>query len=442
MTRRRWWILALLTMIPTVGLLVWLNRPGVLHFPVQQVVLTNGTTLQLVSVQVGRVHTDPFSPPWQQWAARLPENLTRRLKLKLPPNLNVTGSNAVLSVWLTASKAPVNPNQPAYVVLVGDDDGNFAGEGGGIRVTTGKTPLVAHYEAHGFPIFPRRARELRIRIYGYSSPYDQFLHEFRVPNPAQIPTNELPPLTAQPLPQSQTSGDLEATLMSLLVSRGGSPFAEPMLRMARLEFAIRQAGKPSTNWVSHRVRRVFDATGNEGESNGWIHGWEKDRAFVAFSIWPLPAGEPWGMEVEFCQRHGFASNELWEARDIPIVASGAPFTPMTHRFHGTEVQIQGLRPSHSPDSETSGKREVELFVRPRTPPDSRHWHVSVAKAIDSTGLEVTRHPWSVYEAAGVFRFQVSSNATSLHVWIACTPSRVMEFIAQPSVNPGPVKAQR
>jgi hypothetical protein len=238
-------------------------------------------------------------------------------------------------------------------------------------------------------------------------------------------------------PMLRSSGDLEALLMSIHASDGESPFAEPMLRMARLEFTIRQAGKPSTNWVSHHVRRVFDATGNEGDGNSWIHGWEKDRAFVAFSIWPLPAGEPWGMEVEFCQRHGFASNELWEVRNLPIVASGAPFTPMTHRLHGTEVQIQGLHPSHSPDSETSGKREVELFVRPLTPPDSRRWHVSVAKVIDSTGLEVARHPRSVYDGAGVFRFQVSSNATSLHVWIACTPSRVLKFTARPTLNPEP-----
>jgi hypothetical protein len=444
MSRRFWWALALLSVVPVVGLVVWLNQPGVLRFPVQQTVLTNGTTLQLVSVQHGRFHYDPFTPPWQQWASRLPESWTRRLKLKLPPNLNVAGSNAVLSVWLTASKAPANINQPAYGIRVGDDDGNFAGDDGGLPFAAGKTPLIAHYEAHRVAIFPRRARELRIRIYDDPWSQDEFLHEFRIPNPDPTSTEALPPLVAQPLPQSQASGDLEATLVHFDVqpSSEGSANPDPISRKARLEFTMRQAGQPTTNWVSYHVRKVSDATGNEGDGNNWDHGWDKDRAFVAFSRWPLPVGEPWRMEVEFCQQHGFASNELWEVRKIPIQTAGTTLTPMTNQLHGTEVRITGLRPRYWDESAYGGKRVIELKVTAVPPRDNRRWHLTIAKAIDSTGLDVTSNGWSGGDERREFSFQVATNATSIDVWIAYAPSRFMEFTAQPTLNTGPVKAQR
>jgi hypothetical protein len=436
MTRRFWWTLVLLSVVPIVGLLVWLNRPGVLRFPVQQTVLTNGTTLQLVSVQHGRFHYDPFTPPWQQWISRLPESWTRRLKLNLPSNLNATGSNAVLSVWLTASKAPANVNQAAYGVLVGDDEGSFAGDGSGMSFTAGKTPVIAHYEAHRIPIFPRRARELRIRIYDNPWGQGRFLHEFRIPNPDPISLESLPPISAQPLPQSQTSGDLEATLVTLDV-RPSDEYRkpeDPSYRKARLEFTIRQAGQPTTNWVSYHVRKVSDATGNEGDGNNWNHGWEKDRAFVAFSRWPLPSADPWRMEVEFCQRHGFASNELWEVRKLPIQKAGASLTPMTNRLHGTEVRITGLGPPSWGENAYGGKRTVELEVGADAPPDSRRWHLTIAKAIDSTGLDVTANGWSGSDDKRQFGLQVSTNATSIDVWIAFVPSRIVEFTAQPNTN--------
>ena len=443
MSRRFWWTFALLSVVPIVGLVVWLNQPGVLRFPVQQTVLTNGTTLQLVSVQHGRFHYDPFSPPWQQWISRLPESWTRRLKLNLPPNLNVAGSNAVLSVWLTASKAPANIYQVSYGVLVGDDDGNFAGDSSGLSSTTGKTPLFAHYEGHRIHIFPRRARELRIRVYDNPWGNGKFLHEFRIPNPAPISPGKLPPMVAQPLPQSKASDDLEATLVSLDVqpSDDGFMHADSSYRKARLEFTMRQTGQPTTNWVSYHVRKVSDATGNEGDGNNWNHGWEKDRAFVTFSRWPLPVGEPWRMEVEFCQRHGFASNELWEVRKIPIQKAGTPLTPMTNQLHGTEVRITGLGPPSRSESAYGGKRSIELKVGAATPSDNQRWHTIIAKAIDSTGLDVTSNSWGGSDDNRQFTLQVSTNATSLDVWIAFAPSRFLEFTAQPTTNQPAPKPQ-
>jgi hypothetical protein len=127
MFRRFRWAFVLLTVLAIVGLTVWIYQASVSRFPIQQTVLTNGTTLRLVSVQYGLSHTDPFLPFWKQWASGLPKSWTRRVGLSLPPKIQSKGNHPILSVWLTASKASPTPGRRAYGVLVGDDENNFAG---------------------------------------------------------------------------------------------------------------------------------------------------------------------------------------------------------------------------------------------------------------------------------------------------------------------------
>jgi len=146
----------LLTVLAIVGLAAWVYRAGTPRFPIQQTVLTNGTTLRLVSVQLGLRDTDPFLPSWKQWASGFPESWTRRVGLNLSPRIQAKGSHPLLTVWLTASKAPPTPGQAAYGVIVADDDNNFAGPVHDVGSIVGWTPEIPNYEACGFPIFPRR----------------------------------------------------------------------------------------------------------------------------------------------------------------------------------------------------------------------------------------------------------------------------------------------
>jgi hypothetical protein len=424
----------LLTVLAIVGLAAWIYRAGAPRFPIQQTVLTNGITLRLVSVQLGMRDVDPFLPSWKQWASGFPESWTRQVGLNLPSRIQAKGNHPILSVWLTASKAPPTPGQPAYGVFVGDDDNNFAGPVHEVSHIVGWTPEIPHYEAHGFPIFPRRSRDLRIRIYDTPSGWGRLLHEFRIPNPAFVSTNEVPPLVAQSLQQSRTSGDLEATLVSLQVwpTPVGMKLGNPMWRQSHLEFALRQGGQPTTNWVAERIHHLSDATGNEGAGIG-PHDWVNGRAFLMFTHWPLPLTEPWQMEVDFCQRHGFATNELWEVRNVPIATATTALTPMTNRMGGTRVWITALRHGEPDEIGSDGLRGVDLEAGVGAPPDDRRWHLTIAKAIDSTGRDVTANQWSEsgFENNGQFTFNVSTNATSLDLWLAYVPARSMKFTAQP-----------
>jgi hypothetical protein len=434
MFRRFRWAFALLTLVAIVGLVVWIYRAGGPRFPIQQTVLTNGTTLRLVSVQLGLRDTDPFLPSWKQWASGFPESWTRKVGLNLPPKIQAKGNHPLLTVWLTASKAPPTPGRAAYGVIVGDDDNNFAGRVHDIESIVGWTPEIPHYEAHGFPIFPRRSPELRIRIYDNPVGWGQLLHEFRIPNPAFVSTKDVPPFAAQPLPQTRTSGDLEATLESLEVGPTpvGMMLGDPVWQQTHLEFTLRQGGHPTTNWVAHRIHQLSDATGNEGEGTS-PHDWANGRAFLGFTRWPLPNSEPWRMQVDFRQRHGFATNELWEVRNVPILAPTATMKPMTHRMSGTDVRIHFLKHSVPEGLGRLGLRDVFLEVETGSPPDERRWRLTIAKAIDSTGLDVTSSQEVEFEdnSALVFTFNISTNATSLDLWLAYAPARTMEFTAQP-----------
>ena len=430
----------LLTVPVIVGLAVWIYQARLPRFPIQQTVLTNGTTLQLVSVQYGLSHADPFLPFWKQWASGFPDSWTRRVGLNLPRKIQSKGNHSILSVWLTASKASPTSGDPEYAVFVGDDDNNFAGPVHDVRSIVGWTPEIPYYEAHGFPIFPRRSRELRIRIYDDPPGRGRLLHEFRIPNPALVSTNEVPPFVPQPLPQSRTSGDLEATLESLEVrpTPVGMTLGDPTWHQTRLGFTLRQDGLPTTNWVAQRIHHLSDATGNEGQGIG-SHGRTNGRAFLSFTRWALPPSEPWRMEVDFCRRHGFATNELWEVRRIPIATSTFALIPMTNRVSGTEVRITAFGDSPTDKLRHLGLRSVVLDVETGPPPDERRWHLTIVRAIDSTGLDVTSSQVVEFESNDqiLVTYNVSTNATSLDLRFAYVPARTMEFTAQPTrYDPG------
>jgi hypothetical protein len=56
-------------------------------------------------------------------------------------------------------------------------------------------------------------------------------------------------------------------------------------------------------------------------------------------------------------------------------------------------------------------------------------------------LDVSTPGWTGSDGGRAFRFEVSTNATYIDVWIAYAPARVMEFTAQPTLNPEPARTK-
>ncbi len=427
---RRAWLLGVLLLAGLVGHTAWNHLQGT-RYPVQSVTLTNGTVLRLVSVQHGPRQVDPFDPLWKQWAGMLPKKVVQKLKLPTSTTLNLPTGEPPLGVWLTSSTVPA---QSSYGILIGDELDNFAGPASSIPIGKGITPDKVHYEGHFFRVLPRRNREWRVRI--YDSPYGpgNFLHEFRIPNPLPPPVD--PPWAAPDPYPTGSNGDLEATLTGLVVGppEWAGPPIDPGVRQARLAFTVRQAGQPTTNWVSYHVERVEDATGNFSDGNNWNHGWRSNISYVHFAHWPLPAVEPWKLTVEFCQRGGFAEDEVARFLRVPIKSSDDPFDPMTNRLRQRSVVVHRLSPARwNSSSANSPRRNLELELHTDATDPTNRWHLTVVRAIDSTGLDVTSNSWSGSDDKRSFDLRVATNATYVDVDVAIAPSRRLQFLAQPTV---------
>jgi hypothetical protein len=422
-------LFAVLLLVGLLGYAGW-RLVQAARYPVQSITLTNGTVLRLVSVQHGSRQFDPFDPLWKQWAVRLPKKIVEKLKLPTATTLNLPTGEPPLGLWLTSSTIPAQGN---YGIRIGDDLGNFAGPVSNIPIGKGLTPDKVHYEGQFFRVLPRRSREWRVRI--YDNPYlqENFLHEFRIPNPLPPPVD--PPWSAPDPHPTASNGDLEATLTGLVVGppEGSGTLNDPADRQARLAFTVRQGGQPTTNWVSYHVERIDDATGNTSDGNSWNHGWRSNTSYVHFSHWPLPTVEPWKLTVEFCQRGGFAEDEVARFLRVPIQASDGPFDPMTNRLRQHSVVVHRLSPSRRNSSRSNPpRRNLELELHTTATDPTNRVHLTVVRATDSTGLDVTSNSWSGSDDKRSFSLHVATNATYIDVDVVVAPSRRLQFLAQPT----------
>jgi hypothetical protein len=439
--RRTLWLVGILLFAGLLGLGVVRWQKGGGLFQAQTITLKDGAEITLTAVQFGKRHMDPFAGPQEQFLARLPEALVDRLPLKTaarfgnPANASNTFLSCCLAFPSNVVKGPAFAGAQQLGLWVTEVPRGQTWKSHHSTGRTGVTSTGRSYEVHSFPIFPRRSEWLRVVV--TDDPWSgKPLGEFRVRNPGWDPRS--PVQTASPLPQPVIQDDLTFTLQSLQVlsNRGGGSSGEIDNWSARLEFTVETAGRPSTNWASYHVARVLDATGNEGDGNSWNHGFKHGRTFVEFSQQPLPTADPWKMEVEFCQRSGFATNELWSLRGVPI-QPGTTATARTNRMSGTLVELRSLdvdprqyRAAGNPTNPDT----VVLKLKAKPALDSRRWHLTIVRAWDDQGRDVTDNSWSGSDDEREFRFQVAKDVKSMDFDLAYAPSRMVWFHAQPTVS--------
>lgn len=424
-------LLLLLVVALAVGFVAWRQRHAVF---LRQSVAVKGGELTLESVQGGAMHVNPFGPPWHPWVARLPDSWLRRLKVVPSTSLGASGTNRILSCWIAyPSNFTVGPRGgtgPGLGVWILDDLGNESEAFHG-TLPMGGTRDGRAWEVHRVDIVPRRSEWLRVRV--DDSPwFGKKVAEFRVRNPLIDTTT--PAFQGKPLPLTGSDGDLEARLERFVVLTNAVGRPSQRGSAARLEFALRQQGAPTTNWVAYHVASVEDATGNRGDGNSWQHGWEGGRAFVEFAQTPLPHVEPWKVRVEFCQRTGFPDSALWRLRGIPVASSSVGHPRQTNQLHGVPIRFLGVW-SDRRDPGPTDPVDVRLKVASGRPPDSRRWHLTLARAVDNLGKDVTANSWSGADDEREFQLKLSPGATSLDVDIAYEPSRMIDFVARPSTGP-------
>lgn len=394
---------------------------------------SDGVVYTLHTASAGRAFVDPYASAWQRILAGLPSGLAQRFRIPQVARIPNPTTNEVLNVWLE-TKAPGGAAAQAHGIAVGDASGNFTGSDGG-SVRRGKTADGGQFEGHVIRVYPRRSPLLEVRVYPSPWNLSRPVALFRIPNPGVVKGK--PPLVGKPLPQLAADGDLEATLEAFEVGPAEWPRdADPAQRRVRLEFSVRQGGVGTTNWVSYHVRQARDGMGNVTDGNSWRHGWESGRSHVSYAHWPLPVGEPWEVEVEFCQTDGFEPSRVWELMRLPLRLDGGVVSGVTNVVEGRVLSVTRLGPSRTREPQEGGSgRWVELEVTVSGgAPDGRRWHVSMVRGVDSTGRVLGRSGWSGSDDQRTFDLMVDRQATSVDLWLAYAPSRVLTFCAQPEVR--------
>lgn len=185
-----------------------------------------------------------------------------------------------------------------------------------------------------FSAFPRRGRTLRLRLmqpgpdYSRSTP----VGEFTVPNPAPGP---YPQWTPEPLPATRRDGGLAVTLTRVLTdlpqeAAGASgPMRLRPLRpgeetWTRTTFRIEENGRASGRWYPVGLT-VSDATSSTWQPGAYSYGGSvgaEAQPHFAFegSLWPDERA--WRLRYEFSRKSGFAPDELWTVRDVPVPRKG------------------------------------------------------------------------------------------------------------------------
>jgi hypothetical protein len=428
-----WSVASVLIIGIVVAAIWWLRRPPI-------ITLSDGTKLTLLGVEYGKHH-------------KFPTVKTAGHRNGGPTSFDTT--NDTLVVWVL-SEHKGNQQWGNFQVMAYDKAAT-AGVGNWLRnsrqIKNGMEIMGVQLDA-----FPRRDRKIYLHIMNWGQRGQQIAKgQFVISNPVRGKIFEK--WTADPLPNTQSDGDLDVMLTKLIggaqspYDRGnGIPKNDPINKIVQIGFDLQQKGQSTTNWRPVQVETT-DATGNYVK--GWINqNYQNGQAtgyFYQPGLWP---DEPaWKVRVEFSRSAGFAADELWSVTNIPVRA-------------GSQQEIQNLwnDQMNSGRNNSGGKNipfaettlngvHVKLFPAIQYTdqnqfPGGDNKMVSITIKTDpdpeSNGMRMT--PWSITDNQGralytrgsswgsgnyQYNFSEPRNIQSLNITIALHKSRFVEFTVKP-----------
>ena len=406
---------------------LWLRKPQIIK-------LNDGTKLTLVGVTYGKHHVAP--------------------KIKIggrssrSEGAQMDSTNDTLAVWIEAEH---KPNQyPNYQLLV-YDKANTACVSTYSR-TQSQVKNGVEIQGFMFDAYPRRDSKMILRAMSYGQRGQQVSKEqFVVSNPAR---GSFAKWTPDPLPNSQSDGDLNATLTKL-VAGAQSPYNrgngvsrnDPMNKCVQIAFDVQQKGQSATNW--HPIRVVTsDATGNSIQ--GWINdfrqnGQESGYYFYQQGLWP---DEPaWKLRVEFSRTSGFSDDEIWAVTNVTVRPGTQQdvwnnFGNSDGKAAFAEATVNGIHLKLFPaiqyqDQNNGGGQSVSFSLKTDPDPEATGLRLTVLKATDDQGryLENRGSSWG----GGNYQYQYSNarNVKALNVTLVLHKSRFFEFTVKPEKAPAP-----
>jgi hypothetical protein len=405
----------------------WLRRP-------QVVTLSDGTKLTLVGVTYGRHHVAP--------------------KIKVAGGRARNGSridstNDTVVVWIEAEH---KPNQyPNYQLMVYDKADTACVS----AWTRTQSQIKNGVDIQGFMLdaYPRRDRKTVLRVMTYGPRGQQTAKgQFVISNPSHGKT--FPTWTPDPLPDTQSDGDLDVTLNKFVVNaplpyvRNGMPKNDPADKCVQLDLDVQQKGQSATNWRPVQVETT-DATGNyiKGWVNDYRQNGEKDGYFYQPGLWP---NEPaWKVRLEFSRTAGFSAGELWSVTDIPVRAGNQQdvqsFWSWGNQDSGktktafAETTINGVHVKLFPAIQYTGQNRgnggngkvVSIIFKTDPDVESAGMRMTPLTVTDDQGHKLNNQGTSWGGGNYQYEFAEPRNIGSVNVTIALHKSRFVEFTVKP-----------
>ena len=388
----------------------------------QTITLDDGAKLTLVAVTYGKHHTLP---------AKAGTHGRRG-------GAGFNGTNDFLVVWIRQEHK--SDSWPQYQLYAYDKAG--AACVGSSGTTYNGRQQGNEVVGIRFDAFPRRERKIVLRVQEWNQQTGQqtVKNAFVISNPAR---GSFPTWHPDPLPITQSDGDLDVTL-NKLVFGAQAPWkrdnAEPedaMNKAVRVEFDVQQNGQSATNWQPVQVE-TSDATGNR--VTGWVNTQNQDGEPETLYQWGLWPDEPaWKVRVEFSRTSGFTDGELWTVQNVPVEAgqmqnfwnygrkpTNSAFAEATlNDIHLKLFPVKQFT-DQSPGSQPQGAVQIQIGK----PLDGMR--MTLLKATDDQGHDIQNWNWSWGGNYYSFAFRELGSTKTVNLTLALHQSRFVEFMAKPT----------
>ena len=419
-----WSVVGILIAGIAVAGFLWLRKP-------QIITLSDGTKLTLLGVEYGKHHKYPTV-----------KTSGRRTG---GGQSSFDTTNDTLVVWILQEHK--GAQRYGWQALVHDRAETASAQNWAMnsrQIAQGREISAIQLDA-----FPRRDSKFFMRVMSYGNGAQHLSKEqFVISNPASGKT--FPTWTPDPLPDTQSDGDLDVTL-NKLVADAPSPYTgngisknDPASKCVQIDFDVQQKGRSATNWSPVQVETT-DATGNYVK--GWINDYrqngEKDGYFYQPGLWP---NEPaWKVRLEFSRNSGFSDDELWSVTNVPVRPSerdawssysgnprnsgetSAPFAETT--INGIHLKMfQALQYT----SQMRNGKVVGIFFKTDPDVESAGMRMTPLTVTDGDGRELKNQGASWGGGNFLYEFPEAHNLESVNITIALHKSRFVEFTVKPT----------
>jgi hypothetical protein len=417
-----WSIVSLLIAAMAVDAYLWLNKPQIIK-------LADGTKLTLLGVTYGKHHVAP-------------KIKAANGRARSAGGARIDSTNNTIVVWIDAE---TKPNQyPNYQLLV-YDKANTACVSAWARA---QSQNVNGSMIMGFMLdaYPRWDGKMILRVLSQGNGGQRLAKEnFVISNPARVSVAKW---AAEPLPDTQSDGDLNVTLTRFNYGAPGFNFGggstknnDPMNKAVLAAFQAEQKGVTATNWEPIRIE-TSDAAGNQAQLRSWSNTRQNGELVMTYQWGLWPDESPWKLRVEFSKQSGFTDDESWTVQNLPV-SPGSQQEMWNYNNQNSrtkpafaETTLNGIHlkifPAIQFTNQFGGNGDKPGGFRVHADQPLDGMQLRIVKAASDQGRDLQSYNGSSWGGNDrQFQMQNMRNTQTMTVTLALVKSRFVEFTVKP-----------